>query len=36
MEAILPDKASMDLSVAINVRVEENEESADRINSTEG
>ena len=36
MEAAPPDKPSMDPSVATHVWVEENEASADRINSTEG
>ena len=36
MEVAPPDKPSMDPSVATNVRVEEDEASADRINSTAG
>ena len=36
MDAASPDKASTDPSVAIDVRVEEDGASADRINSTEG
>ena len=36
MEAPPPDNDSMDPSVATNMRVEEDDASADRINSTEG
>ena len=36
MDAPPPDNASLDPPVATDMRVEEDEASADRINSTEG